>query len=171
MGRSLLKIATLVSVPAIGFGYYYRPVGDNDLLDTKSGPKRAGIMISPQGLCDRADIAPPLLYRVASGVIISVTSSLSRIFLYGCGRFDVKKDDNYNNFISQVRQREPGVPLITVCVLFQSRLFDNMISQLNTSLREALYLSILRRTSLFSFRGILGILYSEVCFKSINALL
>jgi hypothetical protein len=118
MGRSLLKIVTLVSVPAIGIGYYYRPLGDNDILDTKSGPKRAGIMISPQGLCDRADIAPPLLYRVASGVVISVTSSLSRVFVYGCGRFNVKKDDNYSNFVSRVRQREPGVPLITVRVFF-----------------------------------------------------
>lgn len=109
-------ITALTIVPGFGIAYYYRPIGDHDEMDKKSGPKRSGFFISKQSLCDRADISPPLLYRLLSVIVIVGVTCLSRIFIYGCGKFKIKKDKNYVNFLNQIRQRNPGVPLLTVCL-------------------------------------------------------
>lgn len=116
--RTILGLITaLTFVPGFGIAYYYRPIGDHDEIDKKSGPKRDGFFISKQGLCERANIPPPLLYRLLSTIVIVGVASLSHVFIYGCGKFKIKKDMNYDNFLSRVRQRNPGVPLITVCVI------------------------------------------------------
>lgn len=108
------RITALTLAPVLGISYYYRPVGDNDEIDRRSGPKRAGPLTSEQSLCDRANIPPPLLYRIASALVILATTSVTRVFIYCGGKFYVKDDRNYTNFINRVQRREHGVPLITV---------------------------------------------------------
>jgi hypothetical protein len=109
-------ITALTLVPGFGIAYYYRPIGDHDEFDTKCGPKRYGGFISKQGLCDRANITPPLLYRLLSMILIVGVTSLSHVFIYGCGKFRITKDKNYANFLNRLRLRNRGSPLITVCV-------------------------------------------------------
>lgn len=108
------RITALTLAPVLGISYYYRPVGDNDEIDKKSGPKRNGLLTSEQSLCDRANVPPPLLYRMASAMIILATTSVTRVFIYCGGKFHVKDDKNYTNFINRVQRREHGVPLLTV---------------------------------------------------------
>jgi hypothetical protein len=58
-----IAFASLTGVTAVAItGYYYRPVGDNS--DDINGPKRIGVLISKDNLCDRANLPPPLLYSV-----------------------------------------------------------------------------------------------------------
>jgi hypothetical protein len=116
MGTLVGLVVALTLVPGFGIAYYYRPIGDHNEMDSKSGPKRSGSFISKHGLCDRANIPPPLLYRLLSTILIVGVTSLSHVFIYGCGKFKIKKDENYANFLNRVRLRSPGVPLITVCV-------------------------------------------------------
>lgn len=98
---------------SLGVSYYYRPIGDNEACET-SGPKRNGFFMSKESLNDRATTPPPLLYSLASAIVIVATTSVTRIFIYCGGKLRVETDDNYVNFVSHVRRRAPGVPLITV---------------------------------------------------------
>lgn len=108
-------LLTSVAGSAAGVSYYYRPTGDNE-PNSSTGPKRSGITLSKEGLCDRANIPPPLLYSLASAMVIFVTTTVGRIFIYCGGNFKVVEDDNYSHFLSLIRKREAGVPLITVSV-------------------------------------------------------
>jgi hypothetical protein len=108
-----LAFASITGATAVAMtGYYYRPVGDN--ADDTSGPKRIGVLISKDSLCDRANLPPPILYSVASSIVIFTTTAITRTFMYCGGKFEVEEDKNYANFINRVKQRDPGVPLITV---------------------------------------------------------
>jgi hypothetical protein len=110
-------LLTSVAGSAAGVSYYYRPIGDNEPNSSK-GPKRSGITLSKEGLCDRANIPPPMLYSLASAMVIFVTTTVGRIFIYCGGNFKVVEDDNYSHFLSLITKRESGVPLITVSVRF-----------------------------------------------------
>ena len=110
------SIAALALVPGFGIAYFYRPVGDHDEVDKRGGPKRTDTFMSTEELCDRANMPPPLLYRLLSMIVVVGVTSLSRVFIYGCGKFRVREDKNYENFVNRVRERNPGVPLITVCL-------------------------------------------------------
>ena len=114
MKNVVFRIGGLTLASSIGVSYYYRPVGDNEACE-RSGPRRNGLLISKESLSDRATTSPPLLYSLASAIVILATSSVTRIFIYCGGNFRVDADENYLNFISHVRRRAPGVPLITVC--------------------------------------------------------
>ena len=111
--RRLLFVSVAGSTAAVS--YYYRPIGDYD-SNNLAGPKRSGITMSKEALCDRADVAPPMLYSLASAMVIFVTTSVSRIFIYCGGNFKVVEDDHYSHFLTLVTNREPGIPLITVSV-------------------------------------------------------
>lgn len=100
---------------AAGVSYYYRPIGDDE-SNSSAGPKRSGISMSKEALCDRANMPPPMLYSMASAMVIFVTTSVSRIFIYCGGDFKVIEDDNYSHFISLIKSRKAGIPLITVSV-------------------------------------------------------
>ena len=104
-----------VAGSAAGVSYYYRPIGDNE-ANNSAGPKRSGITMSKEALCDRANVPPPMLYSLASATVIFVTASVSRIFIYCGGDFKVVEDDNYDHFLSLITKRESGIPLITVSV-------------------------------------------------------
>lgn len=111
--RRVAGAVTLTVGSATGVAYYYRPIGDNE-LDKISGPKRNGTFMSKESLCDRANLPPPLLYSLASSTVIFATTIVTRVFMYFGGKFRVREDDNYINFVNRVRLREAGVPLLTV---------------------------------------------------------
>ena len=111
--RKLVGAVTATVASAAASGYYYRPIGDND-LDNTSGPKRNSTFMSKDSLCDRADVPPPLLYSFASSIVVLATASVTRMFMYLGGKFKVKEDSNYVNFVNRVKSRGKGVPLLTV---------------------------------------------------------
>lgn len=99
--------------------YYYPPlfdyltIGDN-VVDNTRGPERTGFFISKRSLSDIANITPPLSYTIASSIVVFITTSITRTFLYFGGKFRVEEDENYKGFVERVKQREAGIPLITV---------------------------------------------------------
>ena len=111
--RKLVGAVTATVASAAACGYYYRPIGDND-LDKTRGPQRNSTFMSKDSLPDRADVPPPLLYSIASSIVVLATASVTRMFMYWGGKFRVKEDSNYVNFVNRVKFREKGVPLLTV---------------------------------------------------------
>lgn len=114
MKNVVFRIGSLTLASSIGVSYYYRPIGDNEACEI-SGPKRTGIFMSKESLNDRATTPPPLLYSLASMIVIVATTTVTRVFIYCGGNLRVETDNNYINFVSHVRLRALGVPLITVC--------------------------------------------------------
>ena len=106
-------LCSAAAVAGVCFAIYYRPVGDNG-ADQTSVSNRNGTFMSPESLCDRADKLPPFPYRLASAAVILATTTVTRTFIYGGGKFHVQEDENYKNFLKRVQKREGGMPLLTV---------------------------------------------------------
>ncbi len=112
MIRLKRAILPLFGIASIGNLLYYRPLPNHD--GDKGGPRRQGPWISKHTLSDFADQPLPIIYDICRHFIIFITVNVSRLFLYGTGKFKIKFNEKYYNFVNKVRHRDPGVPLITV---------------------------------------------------------
>ena len=126
-GRKVAGATSLTLVSAAIVAHYYRPIGDNE-IGSSSGPKRDGTFTSKDSLCDRANVPPPVLYRIASSSVVFATAAVTRVFMYLGGKFRVEEDENYYNFIRRVKGREDGVPLLTVRLLLLFLLLFKFLS-------------------------------------------
>ena len=114
--RRLASSAVVASSAAVA--YYYRPLGD----DGKETYRKEKLFTSTYELSERSpqsndvQMGPisSILYQLAQHVVVFSCTTTTRMFLYLGGRFHVKEDEHYSHFVSTVRQRVPGVPLITV---------------------------------------------------------
>ena len=115
---AIRRLASSAVVASSAVAYYYRPLGD----DGKETCRKEQLLTSTYELSERSSQSndvqmgpvPSILYQLAQHVVVFSCTTTTRIFLYLGGRFHVKEDEHYFHFVSTVRERVPGVPLITV---------------------------------------------------------
>uniref|UniRef100_A0A7S3HNV6 Tafazzin family protein n=1 Tax=Spumella elongata TaxID=89044 RepID=A0A7S3HNV6_9STRA len=79
-----------------------------------TGAKRSKGFMSKYSLADFANERKPELYTLASSIVLLVTTAAVRTFLFCLGDCKIKEDENYDNFLKKVTDREKGTPLLTV---------------------------------------------------------
>ena len=92
-------------------GWWYRPMADEN--NGTKGPKRTEYM-SKFNLAEIANEPKPMLYQIASCLVLWTTTAAARTFLFYLGECKIKKDEHYDLFLEYVQNRGSGVPLITV---------------------------------------------------------
>ena len=108
---TMKKVAGATVAVGFGYGYYYRPVADE--AEGTGGPKRTSTM-SKYSLTDFANEPRPVLFQLASSIVLFVTTAAVRTFLFYLGDCKIKQDEHYESFLQKVTDREKGVPLLTV---------------------------------------------------------
>lgn len=110
--RPWALVGAAATVTATGAAcFYYRPLPDPG--SDKEGPRRSGPWTSAASLSDEAH-AVPWLVSLGRHVVTPVVITLSRTFLLSCGRFDIRRDDNYEAFLQAALRRPAGTALITI---------------------------------------------------------
>eukprot|EP00128_Syssomonas_multiformis_P010763 Colp12_sorted_trinity150504_noHs@8707 len=104
-------VSNIVIASGFGMGYYYRPIADE--TEGTGGPKRTSTM-SKYSLTDFANEPKSEFLQIASSIVILVTMTAVRTFLFYLGDCKIKKDVHYESFLKKVSEREKGVPLLTV---------------------------------------------------------
>ena len=105
------SIANITIGSGFILGWWYRPKAD-EIKDNK-GPLRGDFM-SKYGLAETADQPRPLLYQLASHIVLLATTAVARTFLFSLGDCTIKKDEHYENFLQRVLEKGNGSPMITV---------------------------------------------------------
>lgn len=106
--RRILIVTGCVCGPA----WWWRPQGLR-ADDLAAKPRRDG-WISKQGFTDNGDKQTPIPLAISRQVILFFGVTLGRLWLTMAGKFSIKDDANYRNFVEQVLARDPDTPLMTV---------------------------------------------------------
>jgi hypothetical protein len=105
-------LAALFATSCVATAWWVRPLPDST-TDNK-GPQRSKFFASKYSLTDHADEPPNLIIQLTSQAVIFVTVCVARSLFYLGGDFSIVKDEDYHHFLKCIKNRDPGVSVLTV---------------------------------------------------------